>query len=85
MIPQGFLGALVRYVVLYGLGWLAAHNVIPTDAAAMWSGPLTEWLTNGLITFGMIAWLWARKRRQELEKAEAHARMSALTAMNRRD
>ena len=84
MIPRGFLGALARYVVIYGLGWLAAHGVIGTDDAAAWSGPMIEWVTNGIVTLGMVGWLWLRKRRQQLEAEETTSRMVALSAMSRR-
>lgn len=84
MIPRGFLGALARYAVIYGLGWLAAHGVISIDDAAAWSGPMIEWVTNGIVTLGMVGWLWLRKRRQQLETEETTSRMVALSAMSRR-
>jgi amino acid transporter len=83
VIPQGFLGALVRYAVLYALGWLAARGVISADDAATYSGPMIEWATNGIVTLGMVGWLWLRKRRQHLEKEEAASRSAALSAMSR--
>ena len=83
MIPQGFLGALVRYGVLWMLGWLAAQGVISGDNATAWADPMVEWVTNGIVTLGMVGWLWLRKRRQQLEKEEAASRSAALSAMSR--